>query len=130
VEGAPHQTQTPGRACRSEPDERLRRMLPVVRDLWRLAFADVAEPLLYLCPGDERPRRAIDVTREFCHGRATSEQLAEANLAAWTARDSLPPGDIARAACSAAGWVSAPEPVWLAEDVPWKLLRVLPPDRR
>src|SRR5690606_20862783 len=55
----------------------------------RLFAADCAAPVLHLCeaccPGDVRPRRAIDVARAFADGQATVEYLASSRAAAHAA---------------------------------------------
>src|SRR5690606_30224161 len=57
----------------------------------RLFAADCAARVLHLfeacCPGDMRPRRAIDVARAFANGQATVEDLAAARDAAKAAAE-------------------------------------------
>ena len=67
----------------------------------QLFAADCAEQVLPIFegahPGDDRPRRAIAITRAYANGAATFEELAAAMTAASTA---------ARAAASTAAWAA------------------------
>jgi len=58
-----------------------------------------------VCPGDERPRKTIEVARRFANGTATREELD----AAWDAA-----GDAAWAA-----WAAAGDAAWAAGDAAW-----------
>ena len=54
---------------------------PMVR-----AACDIAETVLkYVPAGEERPRKAIEVTRAWCAGKATREDVDAASAAAWAA---------------------------------------------
>ena len=68
-----------------------------------LAACDIVESVLHLVPaGEERPRKAIEVTRAWCAGQATAEEVTAvsdaASAAAWAA---------ARAAASTAASAAA-----------------------
>jgi hypothetical protein len=69
----------------------------------RLFAADCAERVLPLfeeaCPGDDRPRRAIETARLFADGAATAAARDAAWEAAWAAA-----GDAAGAAARDAAW--------------------------
>ena len=71
------------------PRARLIRQLPWDERAARLFAADCAERVLPLfesaCPGDDRPRRAIEVARAFAEGRATAAARDAAWAAAWDA---------------------------------------------
>src|SRR5690606_19898730 len=89
----------------------------------RLFASDCAERVLPVfeigCPGDMRPRRAIEVARAFADGQATGEDLA----AAWdAARDAAwdPAGDPAWDAVWAAAWAAARAAAW---DAVWAAAR-------
>ena len=68
----------------------------------RLFACDCAEDVLPLFerdhPDDYRPRRAIEVARQYANGAATADELAAASDAAWAA---------AMAAASDAAWAAA-----------------------
>ena len=76
----------------------------------RLLACDYAEHVLHLfeaqCPGDDRPRKAIEVSRRHARGEATEEALA----AAWDAAMAA-----AWAAAGAAAWDAARAAAWDAE---------------
>ena len=68
-----------------------------------LAACDIAESVLHLVPaGEERPRKAIEVTRAWCAGQATAEEVTAvsgaASAAARTAQDKRS-CDLIRARC-------------------------------
>ncbi|MBD3177833.1 MAG: hypothetical protein GF320_21880 [Armatimonadia bacterium] len=76
----------------------------------RLFAADCAERVLPIfesaCPGDDRPRNAIEVALRYAHGQATKDDLYAADDAAqaasWVARDATGGArDAARAAARA-----------------------------
>ncbi len=72
----------------------------VDRRLVVLAACDCAEEaLVHVAAGEERPRRCIEVTRAWCRGEATIEQVREARRAADDAA--------AAAAAYAAAYVAA-----------------------
>lgn len=81
---------------------RIVRQLPWTDRTARLFACDCAERVLPIyereCPGDNRPRRAVDVARLYAEGKATDEELAAASAAA---------SDAARAAASDAAWAAA-----------------------
>jgi hypothetical protein len=87
------------------------RRLLATRDLrsdLRMFACDCAERVLYLYerkfPGDDRPRRAIQVARDHAYGRATAGELRAALILARSAVDAAPSGSAARcAALSALG---------------------------
>jgi hypothetical protein len=58
------------------------------RELRELA-CDFAESVIHIyerdCPGDDRPRNAINIARRFAHGDATADELAAARAATWDA---------------------------------------------
>ncbi len=76
----------------------------------RLFAADCAERVLPIFeaayPGDDRPRRTIEVARMFADGIATREELAAAQDAARAAARAAAQ-DAARAAARAAAWDAA-----------------------
>jgi len=79
----------------------------------RLFAADCAARVLHLfeacCPGDMRPRRAIEVARAFADGQATVEDLAAARVAAKAAAERAArdaPWDAAWDAAWDAGWAA------------------------
>ena len=82
----------------------------------RLFGADCAERALpafeTCCPGDPRPRRAIEVARAFANGQATEKDLAAARAAAKAAT---------RAASGRAAWDAARDAAW---DAAWAAARV------
>ena len=73
----------------------------------RLFAADCAAAVLPLFerdhPGDDRPRRAIEVARLYAEGKATDDELAAAGDAAW---------DAAGAAAGAAAWDADGAAAW------------------
>jgi hypothetical protein len=90
------------------------RRLLAVRDLrveLRLFACDCAERVLHLYereyPGDDRPRRAIQVARDHARGRATAGELRSAFILARSAADAAS-GSAARCAAMSA-WGSATE---------------------
>ena len=77
-----------------------------------LAACDIVESVLHLVPaGEERPRKAIEVTRAWCAGQATAEEVTAvsgaASAAAWAA---------ARAAARAAASTAASAAARTAQD--------------
>lgn len=76
----------------------------------RLFACDCAEDVLPIFerdfPGDDRPRRAIEMARRFAVGDATRDELAAARDAA---------GDAEKAAAWAAAWAAAGDAAWAAE---------------
>jgi hypothetical protein len=91
------------------------RRLLAVRDMrsdLRLFACDCAERVLYLYerefPGDDRPRRAIQVARDHACGRATAGELRSAWILAGSAWNAVRSGDAARCAAMSA-WGSATE---------------------
>lgn len=82
----------------------------------RLLACDYADHVLHLFeaqrPGDDRPRKAIEVARRYARGEATKEELAAARTAAgyaaWEAARHA-----ARAATRYAAW-NAAEAAWAA----------------
>jgi hypothetical protein len=87
----------------------------------RLFACDCAEAVLPLFegkqPNDLRPLEAIRVAREYAQGRATHDQRAAAEDAAWSAARAAA-WDAARAAAWAAAWAAAeaaaPAAAWSA----------------
>ena len=70
-----------------------------------LAACDIAETVLkHVTPGEDRPRKAIEVTRAWCAGKATQEEVGAARAAS----------DAARAAASAAASDAARAAAWAA----------------
>jgi hypothetical protein len=63
-------------------------------------------------PGDDRPRRAVEVARAYARGEATRDELS-ARAAARAAEDAA--GGAARAAAWAAAWAVAGAAAWAAE---------------
>src|SRR5690554_2611809 len=89
---------------------RLLRRLPWDERTAREFAADCAERALAVYeaayPGDDRPRRAVEVARAYALGEATRDELsarAAARTAAWAAAD-------------AAAWAAAEAAAWAAED--------------
>ena len=85
------------------------RRLLAVRDLHsdlRLFACDCAERVLYLYerefPGDDRPRRAIQVARDHACDRATAAELRSACILAGSAVDTARSGGAARCAAMSA----------------------------
>ena len=85
------------------------RRLLAARDLradLRMFACDCAERVLYLYerkfPGDDRPRRAIQVARNHAYGRATAAELRSAQILASNAVDAAPSGSAARCAALSA----------------------------
>ena len=80
-----------------------------------LAACDIAETVLkHVTPGEDRPRKAIEVTRAWCAGKATREDVDAArdaaSDAAWAAS--------AAWAARAAAW-AARDAAWAARDAAW-----------
>ena len=88
-----------------------------------LAACDIVESVLHLVPaGEERPRKAIEVTRAWCAGQATAGEVDAASDAArdaasvaawdaaWAARAA------ASAAARAAAWAAASAAARTAQD--------------
>jgi hypothetical protein len=93
------------------------RRLLAPRDLrtdLRLFACDCAERVLYLYervyPGDDRPRRAIQIARDHARGRATAAELRSALVLAGNAEDAAPLGSAARCAAGAASGSANEEP--------------------
>jgi len=85
----------------------------------RLLAADCAEDVLHLAR-DPRAAEAIRVARLFAVGRATEQQLAAAQVAAWAAaRDAARAAAwaAARAAARVAAWAAARDAARAAERV-------------
>jgi hypothetical protein len=110
-------------------DARLVRRVGVLDEVMlRLWACDCAERVLPLsggeCPGDLRPRQAIEVARRYARGEATLEELDAARAAAWdaawdaawaaTGAARAAARDAARAA-RAAAWEAARAAAWDAE---------------
>lgn len=72
----------------------------------RLFACDCAERVLYLYerayPGDDRPRKAIQIARDHARGRATAAELRSALVLAGNAEDAAPLGSAVRCAAGAA----------------------------
>src|SRR5690606_3074010 len=111
---------------------RLLRRLPWDERTAREFAADCAERALAVYeaayPGDDRPRRAVEVARAYARGEATRDELsarAAACAAAWAAEDSAE--DAAWAAAEAAAWAAGEDAieaaVWAAEDAAWAAAR-------
>ena len=89
----------------------IERRLLAARDMrsdLRLFACDCAERVLYLYerayPGDDRPRKAIQIARDHARGRATAAELESALVLATSAAEAAPSGSAARcAAMSASG---------------------------
>jgi len=87
---------------------RERRLIAVrnIRSDLRLFACNCAERVLYLYEGeyprDDRPRRAIQVAREYTSGRATVGELRSALILARSAADAAPSGSAARCAAMSA----------------------------
>jgi len=81
----------------------------------RLFAADCAEQVLPLFeaahPGDDRPRRCIEVARRFARGEASQQELDAAWDAAWAAA-----GVAAQATAQYAAWAVARAVAW---DAAW-----------
>ena len=102
----------------------VRRARVVERLVWndrvaRLFAADCAERVLPLfeaqCPGDDRPRLAIQAARAYANGEIDAAAWAAARAAAWAAARYA-----ARAAARAAAWDAA----WAAaRDAAWDAAR-------
>jgi len=86
----------------------------------RLFSCDCAERVLphyeSYFPGDDRPRRSIEMSRKFANGEVTSEEMAGAARAARAAaREAAVAAGAARAAARAAAWATgAAEAAWAA----------------
>ena len=85
------------------------RRLLAVRDLraeLRMFACDCAKRVLYLYereyPGDDRPRRAIQVAHDYARGQATVGELRSALILARSAADTAPSGSAARCAAMSA----------------------------
>src|SRR5690554_6047344 len=107
---------------------RLLRRLPWDERTAREFAADCAERALPVYeaayPGDDRPRRAVEVARAYARGEATRDELsarAAAEAAAWAAEDAAE--DAAWAAAEAAAWAASEDAIeaaaWAAEDAAW-----------
>jgi len=77
-----------------------------IRSDLRLFACDCAERVLYLYerayPGDDRPRKAIQIARDHARGHATAAELRSALVLAENAEDAAPLGSAARCAAGAA----------------------------
>ena len=87
----------------------------------RLYACDCAEHVLAhfesLFPGDDRPRRAIEVARAYANGRATEDELRSALAAAWAAAWAAE--FAAWDAAWDAAWAAARDAAWAAEFAAW-----------
>ena len=114
-----------GRIVEGRPDkvvaERLRLVerVPISDAQWRHFAADCAESVLHLfesaCPGDDRPRLAIQAASGVADGKIAAAARAAARDAAWAAaRDAAwaAAGDAARAAAWAAAGGAARAAAW------------------
>ena len=104
---------------------RQRRLL-AARDLrseLRLFACDCAERVLYLYerayPGDDRPRKVIQVARDQAYGRATAAEVRSALVLAENAEDAAPSGSAARCAAGSACGSANEEPQDAAVLVIW-----------
>ena len=84
-------------------------VVKVEHKLLVLSACDCAERALRFVPkGEDRPRQAIDVTRAWCRGKATLEQVQwaawAAESAAWAAAESA---ESAESAAESAAWAAA-----------------------
>jgi hypothetical protein len=105
----------------------------------RLFACDCAERALPIyekrCPGDDRPRKAIETARRYANGEATAKELAAAWDAVWAAGAAV--WSAARAAWSAAraagaaAWAAvratASDAVWAAAGAVWAATRAAEP---
>ena len=82
-----------------------------------LAACDIVESVLHLVPaGEERPRKAIEVTRAWCAGQATA---GEVDAASDAARDAA---SVAACAARDAAWAASDaawDAAWAASDAAW-----------
>jgi hypothetical protein len=89
-----------------------------------LAACDIAETVLkHVTPGEDRPRKAIEVTRAWCAGKATQEEVGAARAASDAARAAASDAasaasDAACDAASAAAWAAA-SAAWAARAAAW-----------
>ena len=91
----------------------------------RLFACDVARDVLPLfeshSPGDDRPRRAIEVAGRYATGHATAAELSAAEAAAWAAAGAAAEaaawaaaGAAAEATARATAWTAARDAAWAA----------------
>lgn len=95
----------------------IERRLLAARDMrsdLRLFACDCAERVLYLYerayPGDDRPRKAIQIARDHARGRATAAELESALVLATSAAEAAPSGSAARCAAMSASGSATNEP--------------------
>jgi hypothetical protein len=93
------------------------RRLLAARDMrsdLRLFACDCAERVLYLYerayPGDDRPRKAIQIARDHARGRAAAAELESALVWATSAAEAAPSGSAARCAAMSASGSATSEP--------------------
>jgi len=93
-------------------------------DIHRLLVADWVEHVLYLFeqeyPGDNRPRKAVEASRDYAFGVISGIQLDRARRGAWAARDAAVVGRAPWAAIEAVratGWVSVRAAGWVSGSV-------------
>src|SRR5690606_26109009 len=108
---------------------RLLRRLPWDERTAREFAADCAERALPVYeaayPGDDRPRRAVEVARAYARGEATRDQLAAGGMAARdAARDAVrAAADAAEAAAGAADWDAVRAAADAADAAAWVAVR-------
>jgi hypothetical protein len=92
----------------------------------RLLACDYAEHVLPIYekkyPNDNRPRQAVEVSRRYANGEATSIELSTARDAARAARDAASADTDAARVASAAAWVAASadtDAARVASDAAW-----------
>ena len=94
-------------------ERRLLAAIDIRSDL-RLFACDCAERVLYLYEtaysADDRPRKAIQIARNYAQGRATAAELRSALVLAGNAEDVAPLGSPARCAAGAASGSANEEP--------------------
>jgi hypothetical protein len=95
----------------------IERRLLAARDMrsdLRLFACDCAERVLYLYerayPGDDRPRKAIQIARDHARGRATAAELESALVLATSAAEAAPSGSAALCAAMSASGSATDEP--------------------
>src|SRR5690554_6590006 len=106
---------------------RLLRRLPWDEQTAREFAADCAERALAVyeaaCPGDDRPRRAVEVARAYARGEAARDELsarAAARAAASAAKDAAEAAArAAEDAAEAAAWAAAGVAAEAAEAASW-----------
>jgi len=108
---------------------RLLRRLPWDERIAREFAADCAERVLPVYeaayPGDDRPRRAVEVARAYARDGATRDQLVAAGMAADTAaRNAVrAPSDAAEAAANTAVWEAVRAATDAAQAAAWAAAR-------